>query len=173
MADERPARRVPDFVPRLRIPRAVIDASEAFLRDRGALEHEGTALWTGRPATDGWVDIARLVIPEQVAVTTEFGCHVELTPEAHYTLPDLLEPGELYYVRIHSHPGRAYHSRTDDSNHVITQEGALSIVVPDFAKAPIDLAACAVYFLEHGRGWCRLASADILMRFLVTAIGTI
>jgi hypothetical protein len=167
MADERMVRSAPEFVPRFLIPKTVLQASEAFLRERGEHEYEGTALWTGRPAADGWVEIARLIVPEQVAQTSEFGCHVELTAEAHYTLPDLLEPGELYYARIHSHPDRAYHSKTDDTNQVITQEGAISVVVPNFARERLELVSCAIYFLEHGRGWRRLAPTDIRDRFRI------
>jgi hypothetical protein len=169
MPDETTGRAVPPFVPHFRVPAPVIAESQAFFRDRGAHRLEGTGLWTGRPGADGWVDIARLVVPEQVAETSEFGCHVELTPHAHYTLPDLLEAGELFYARIHSHPGRAYHSATDDANEVITQQGAVSIVVPRFARAPIELTACAIYYLEHGRGWCRLAAAGVRERFIITA----
>lgn len=151
-----------------RVPQRVLDDSRDFLRARGAEGHEGTALWIGRPCqVTGDVDIVRLFVPDQIAIRTLHGVAVDLTPEAHYTLTDNLGPRELFFCRIHSHPEEAFHSRRDDANSVITHQGAISIVVPHFARAPLDLAGCAIYQLEHGSGWLRLSSTDVARRFQV------
>ena len=113
------------------------------------------------------MQITRVLVPEQIAETTEFGSYVELTQHAHYTLPDLLEPGELIYSRIHSHPGRAFHSATDNANKVITHRGAISIVVPNFARETLTLARCAIFYLEHGTGWQPFTSEQSKKHFLV------
>jgi hypothetical protein len=162
-----PINNLPASVPVFRVPATVLVQSQDFLRERGSKQLEGTALWAGEPEEDGGVRITRLIVPAQVAESTEFGSYVELTPRAHYTLPDLLAEGELFYARIHSHPGRAYHSSTDDANRVITQNGAISIVVPDFARATLDLARCAIYYLEHGRGWLPLTPVQVNQHFRV------
>lgn len=153
-----------------KVPQCVLDESRSFLRHRGAQGFEGTALWAGY-AGDGIspVQIERLIVPEQVATTTELGAAVDLTERAHLTLPDLLHHGERFFARIHSHPGRAYHSEKDDANEVISHQGAISIVVPYFARDPIALERCAIYRLEHGRGWLPLTSDDIGVLFQVTA----
>lgn len=158
---------LPPDVLQYEVPRRVIEDSHEFLRARGIERHEGTGLWAGVPVRSGWARITRFIAPEQIAVTTEWGCHVELTPAAHYTLPDLLEGDEQFYVRIHSHPEEAYHSATDDENGVISHRGALSIVVPDFARRPIRLDLCAVYHLVHGQGWLALNAAQIALVFTV------
>jgi hypothetical protein len=93
---------------------------------------------------------------------------VELTERAHYTLTDNLVSGELFYARIHSHPGKAFHSETDDENGVISHQGAISIVVPYFAADPIDLRHCAIYRLEHRRGWLPISTAQVGRMFRVT-----
>ena len=111
-----------------RVPQAVLDGSQAFLRERGQDDCEGTALWIGRPGERvGEVDILRVFVPEQECLKTPDGVAVRLTEKAHYTLTDNLADGELFYCRIHSHPKKAYHSDLDDMNAVITHQGAISI----------------------------------------------
>lgn len=150
------------------VPRHVLDGSRSFLRERGLQGCEGTALWIGTPgASENEVDISRVFVPDQVCIKTPGGVGVELTDEAHYTLTDNLGPGEQFYCRIHSHPKRAYHSRRDDANGVITHQGAISIVVPYFAREPLRLERCALYQLKHGRGWLPLSKAEIQRRFEV------
>lgn len=151
-----------------RVPQSILDDSRDFLRERGLEGCEGMALWIGKPdlAVDA-VNIERVFIPEQVCIKTEDGVAVRLTEEAHYTLTDNLATGEIFYCRIHSHPGKAYHSEIDDANAVITHQGAISIVVPYFARARLCLEDCAVYQLEHGLGWLSLPTPEVLRRFEV------
>ncbi|HWZ61127.1 MAG TPA: Mov34/MPN/PAD-1 family protein [Gemmatimonadaceae bacterium] len=149
------------------VPQRVLDDARHFFRERGGHGFEGTGLLAGR-SVEGVVQITRLVVPEQVAFAGEYGCAVDLTPHAHYTLPDLLTDGEQFYARIHSHPARAYHSDRDNANEVLSHEGAISIVVPHFARDPISLDGCAIYELSHERGWVRLRSRIINTRFRVT-----
>ena len=148
------------------VPQRVLDESREFFRDRGAHRYEGTALWVGKPrATD--VEIVRLFVPEQVAESDEYGASVDLTPHEHYTLTDQLVDDERFYVRIHAHPREAYHSPRDDANAILTHEGALSVVVPYFARDPIDLQRCAVYRYERRWGWFRLDPEGIQSVFTV------
>lgn len=151
-----------------RVPRAVLNDSRTFLHERGQKGCEGTGLWIGRAGgSANEVDITRLLIPEQECLKTPDGVAVRLTEEAHFTLTDNLADGELFYCRIHSHPKKAHHSELDDANAVITHQGAVSIVVPYFARTPLRLQDCAVHQLEHGRGWLPLTRAEVLRRFEV------
>ena len=148
------------------VPQRVLDESCVFFQTRGARLFEGTALWVGTPRGSDVV-IVRLFVPEQVARSDEFGASVDLTPHAHYTLTDHLEQDERFYVRIHAHPREAYHSQRDDENAILTHEGALSVVVPHFARAPIDLQRCAVYSYGRQWGWLRLDPDEIRSAFTV------
>lgn len=151
-----------------RVPQAVLDSSRTFLRERGQDYCEGTALWIGRLGERvGEVNILRIFVPEQECLKTADGVAVRLTEKAHYTLTDNLADGELFYCRIHSHPKKAYHSDLDNVNAIITHQGAISIVVPFFARAPLYLADCAVHQLEHGRGWLPVPRSEVLRRFEV------
>lgn len=149
------------------VPQRVLDDSRAFFQARGAEGYEGTALWVGRP--DGPdVTIVRLFVPEQVAESDVCGARVDLTPHAHYTLTDHLASDERFYVRIHAHPRQAYHSARDDENAILTHEGALSVVVPYFARDPIELERCAVYQYGRQNGWLRLSREAVRATFRVT-----
>lgn len=144
----------------------VLEETWDFLRSRGREGLEGTLLWVG-VTRDGSISVTRTLIPEQVATKGPQGVSVDLTPHAHYTLTDGLTPEERILVRVHSHPHRAYHSAKDNANPVITHEGALSIVVPDFASGPVDLGTCAVYRFRRATGWSPLSVAEILQAFSV------
>ena len=150
------------------VPQSVLDDSRAFLYMRGQIGCEGTALWVGRPSGNV-VTITRLFVPDQVCFQAPTGVAVYLTEEAHYTLTDNLDVGERFYIRIHSHPAEAYHSETDDANGVITHQGAISVVVPYFALEPIDLAHCAIFRLEHGKGWLPISSDEVAGIFRIVS----
>jgi hypothetical protein len=151
---------------RFRVPGIVLAETRAFFEQQGFYGHEGTALLVGRYENNLAV-IRRLFVPEQIAYSSRFGVGVELTPRAHFTLTDNLEHDERFFARIHSHPGRAYHSPVDDENQVINHVGALSIVVPYFARDPIVLERCAVFRYCPPNGWLPLSTCEISTTFEV------
>lgn len=92
----------------------------------------------------------RLVIPDQTATPLPH-CSVEVTRQGKLELAAALGPEDVYVSRIHSHPGLAFHSPTDNTNPAITHEGALSIVVPFFGLGlRRGLDACAVLVRRDG-----------------------
>lgn len=132
----------------LKVPMNVLDEARIFFEDRGAAGCEGTALIAATACI-----ATRLVVPEQVASPVP-ACRVEVTLAGKLSLASVLGANEHYAARIHSHPGPAFHSPTDDANPAITHIGALSIVVPYFGLGlRHGLAACAVYVLGEARGW--------------------
>lgn len=40
-------------------------------------------------------------------------------------------------AQVHTHPGAAFHSPTDDAHPIVHQAGFTSIVIPNFAKGPV------------------------------------
>lgn len=122
---------------------AVLEQARVFFEERGSKGLEGTAMIAG--------PIPRLVIPDQLARRTPLGVSVELTERGQWDLATALAGNEAYVARIHSHPGEAFHSPTDDRNPVITFNGAISIVVPYFGLGlRYGLGACAVLRLDSG-----------------------
>lgn len=130
----------------LSVDARLLDEARTFFEDRGALGCEGTAMIAARGLTAN-----RLVIPDQRATPAPH-CSVEVTLAGKLELASALDPDERYVSRIHSHPGLAFHSPTDDANPALTHEGALSIVVPFFGLGlRHGLAACAILVVRNGR----------------------
>lgn len=127
----------------LHLHTGLLRQAQAFFEDRGSHGLEGTAMIAG--------PMPRLVVPDQFARRTPYGVSVELTTQGQWDLAAALGPEETYLARIHSHPGEAFHSSTDDRNPVITFDGAISIVVPYFGLGlRLGLDACAVLRMTDG-----------------------
>lgn len=139
---------------------ATLDAAREFFEDRGTQGCEGTAMI----ASDGTA--TRVVVPEQEATPVPY-CTVTVTTAGKLELAAALGRHERYVARIHSHPGLAFHSPTDDANPAITFDGALSIVVPYFGLGlRHGLSACAVLQMRFGH-WVDLpagAGRDLELR---------
>lgn len=141
---------------RLAVTLPAVEAARAFFEDCGSHGCEGTGMFACRQERNGWWVTDRFVAPHQQAHRVGTGCWVEVTDEGKRQLAVSLRPGELYVARIHSHPGLAFHSETDDRNPALTFDGALSIVAPYFGLGlRHGLDSCAVYQLHDGR-WRQL-----------------
>lgn len=62
-------------------------------------------------------------------------------------------------AQIHTHPGCAFHSATDDKWPIVSQPGFLSLVIPDFAAGPTSLERAWVGRLGTDGKWEELSSA--------------
>jgi hypothetical protein len=152
---------------RLIIPRPLITRSWAFLRKQGLVGQEAMLLWAGQRRDDMAI-LTRLVIPAQIAIRSHFGVCVAMDRTAQFELHKALKPGETFFARVHSHPEDAYHSDTDDENLILSHDGALSLVIPYFAKyVADDLNDAAIYEYSQVRGWQPLTRHDIAARFQI------
>lgn len=149
------------------IPQHVLEQTRAFLRKRGERGVEGVVLWLGQIVDDETGAVVAAYVPEQVALRSELGVAVEVTREGLTRLIAGLPEGVFVLIRVHSHPSGAFHSDLDDDNMLISHANAISIVVPNFASAPIVLERCSVNELRHGQGWVELEPAEVGMRFRV------
>jgi hypothetical protein len=147
------------------IPREVLTTSRALLAEIGAEGLEGVVVWVGRRVDATHAEVERVLRPEQLCFRTAEGVGVEVPPESIGALISALEPETSVLARLHTHPGYAYHSDVDDVNMLVAHQGAISIVVPDFASAPIKLTACSVNELRHGEGWIELSASEVTLRF--------
>jgi hypothetical protein len=149
------------------IPRRVLDATRAFLYARGLRGAEAVVVWIGPVLDDTTAEITDAYVPEQIAHKSDYGASVEVTQEGLTRLISSLEPGTFVVCRVHSHPSEAYHSDLDDMNMLISHQGAISIVVPYFARGTIALEECSVNELVHDRGWRELGRREVAERFHV------
>ena len=142
----------------LLIPTGALEEARQFFEDAGSNGCEGTGFLAGTEKDEQRV--TRFFAPAQRA-SSERGCWVEVTEEGKAQLASSLRREERWIARIHSHPGEAFHSPTDDANPVLTNEGAWSIVVPYFGLGlRRGISACAVHRRTEGR-WTRLTTREL------------
>lgn len=143
------------------ISKDTITEAREFFETCGARGCEGTAMIAANHGGD-----SRLVIPDQRATPVP-GCTVTVTSSGKLQLVAALAAEERYVARIHSHPGAAFHSATDDQNPALTFEGALSIVAPFFGLGLREgYERCAVYYRREGR-WVELPPGPARDRIVV------
>lgn len=144
----------------VRLPWKVVSETMAFLRLQGRQAWEGVVLWVGRLEHTEY-HVFQAVVPRQTPVVTDDGVgYIVDGVELHRLNLWLRENGLTLLAQVHSHPGEAYHSDTDDRWAVVTKLGGLSLVVPDFASAPFDLGRLAAYRLTRA-GWQAIPSAQL------------
>ena len=140
-------------VERVVIPSTIAARSQEVLRTAGRAGLEGMVLWAGPHAAPEF-QVTELIVPQQRGLKTSDGvCVIVDGDELHRLNVHLHESSLRLIAQIHSHPGRAYHSDTDDRYAVATTVGCFSLVVPDFAKRAFNLAECAVYRLSNSGEW--------------------
>ena len=150
------------------VPRAAVTTLHDHLRAVGSKGHEGLGLWVG-VREHAHFDVRGTFIPAQRHIRTADGvCVVTEADELHRFNVWLFKNKLTLLAQIHSHPGRAYHSRTDDENAVATVVGSLSLVVPDFASAPFDLARTAAYRLDGAGRWVEVRRPDLMRLITIT-----
>jgi hypothetical protein len=129
------------------------------LRESGARGVEGVALWLARPA-NGEIAVAQVYTPEHEADLDYF----HIPPQAMSgLLRHLGETNTFIAAQVHSHPYDAFHSRADDKWAIVRHEGALSLVVPNFAIHTFDhnfSDEVAAFRLDHNNIWRELVEVE-------------
>lgn len=158
----------PNQLRHITVSRATIDQMLESMREFGSHGWELLVLWLGEiePGT-GNAHVTRAFVPKQKAISSEDGVGYFVSGETLFQLNrDLSETGLRLIAQVHSHPRRAYHSEADDRYAIVTAEGGLSLVVPDFGSAPPDPAAWAIYRL-NGRDWREVGTREVESLFEV------
>jgi hypothetical protein len=118
------------------------------LRRCGQGRRECQVLWTS--PWDKLVTIDRVVHPKHQA----WGEGFELDgPWLNLFWQELMATNSGIRVQIHTHPGRAFHSATDDAWPIIHTQGFLSLVIPQFGKGPVGFTGAYLAELDETRGW--------------------
>ena len=158
---------LPTATTRYRVPRRVLHATRRLLQPSRRARVEGVVVWFGSVGDDDMAEIVSAYRPGQRAYRSDYGLSVEVPQEAITEMIEDLPSGLSVLVRLHTHGGAAYHSEMDDANMLLAHQGAISIVIPEFAKKQIELARCSINMLDHQRGWVELSAADVRARFEV------
>jgi hypothetical protein len=77
---------------------------------------------------------------------------------------DLYEEHRSARAQIHTHPGAAFHSVTDDKHALVPAPGFISIVIPDFAQGQIGFEGAAMYRMSDAGLWVEGDVSNIEVR---------
>jgi len=110
-------------------PSDVIYTTLTLLRKAGKKRREGIVLWLGR-RVDDHIQVTDAYQPPHISKADMF----HITPEGMKALHnELRHRRQMVAAQVHTHPGRAYHSKADDDWAIVRHVGALSLVLPYFA----------------------------------------
>lgn len=152
----------------------VVHISDSLLSETGKLiasfaegmDSEGVVYWFGLEFGDKAV-VTTLVVPD---ADTSYGC-ISTTPEANGEALGVIVGTPLVLIgQAHSHPGSGVrHSPFDDRETFARFEGAISVVVPHYARRGVDLRRCGVH--RHAGGEFRLINNKHLAQHIVVIPG--
>ena len=133
-------------------PDKVVDETLGHLKAAGAAQRECLVLWLAHRLNDR-LNVVMAHRPEQRAWRDRFV--VDVAEMA--TLKALLRKDRLMIAaQVHSHPREAFHSLADDNGAFIRHQGALSFVLPYFARdvsVSTFLPDAALYELHENNRW--------------------
>src|SRR5213592_1472027 len=125
------------------VPRRILDQTFEFFRRCGGGRRECQVLWTSN-----WGSLQSIVEAVHPAHQAHVGGFVlDDTWITSFWLK-LAASGRGIRVQVHTHPGAAFHSSTDDEYPIIHTPGFLSLVIPKFALGPVGFAGA--YLTEMG-----------------------
>ena len=131
-----------------RLPRRIVDETFATFRSCGAGERECQLYWGspwGNPA-----GLTHLIHPKHKS--TFHGLTLDSAWISTFWL-DLADRDLGVRVQVHTHPGEAFHSLTDDAFPLIHEAGFLSLVIPDFAMGPIGFQNAYLTEIQPDGRW--------------------
>ena len=138
-----------------------------FIQD-GYRWQEGVAYWLGQSRDDQSV-IDDIILADDISGIRRHGYGAEIPIKSTGAIGEIVHrKKKILLAQVHSHPGEAYHSDTDDMNPISHRIGFLSVVVPCFGFGVHNLTDCKIY--EYfGRGiWDELDDSAVRRRFVMT-----
>ncbi len=137
----------------LRLKRDIVPTTFLALRECGRGECECAVFWTG-PTEGDLIDGFEHPIHKR----SPFGYEVDDSWLTDFW-KRLAASRRSIKVQVHTHPGQAFHSATDNEWPIVSQVGFVSIVIPDFAAGDPSLEKAWVGRLQADGNWRHLASA--------------
>lgn len=141
------------------VPRSVLERTFEFFRTCGAGLRECQILWTSSwhsPQT-----ITSAVHPAHRSHGAGFA--VEASWLNTFWL-SLASKGHGVRVQVHTHPGEAFHSQTDDAYPIVHTPGFLSLVIPHFALGPVGFDDAFLAEIAPDGSWRQV---DIVSRLKI------
>jgi hypothetical protein len=131
----------------------------ATLKGCGAGRRECQILWVGPWADLG--QVSRVVHPVHAA--NGGGFQLDET-WLNAFLFDLARRGEGVRVQVHTHPGSAFHSKTDDDWPIVHTPRFLSLVIPRFATKGPTFSGAYLTELQTNGQWKQVKQPESRIR---------
>lgn len=146
---------------KISFPKSVLEKAYTFLQEAGKERFEAVALFAGVIDSDN-AHVKEAILPLQKSYKLSSGLMYSVEAEELHRINVWLYTNKLRLIaQIHSHPQEAYHSETDDEYPIMSTEGGLSIVVPNFARSKMDHLTWAYYRLKPGMQWVELTDHEL------------
>ena len=141
-----------------RLPRRMLEQTFATFRSCGAGERECKLYWVS-----SWDDRAHLTeVIHPRHSSNRYGVTLD-SDWINALWLDLASRGLGVRVQVHTHPGEAFHSDTDDAFPLIHEAGFLSVVIPDFAKGPVGFSSTYLTEIQSDGSWCEVPVGERLL----------
>jgi hypothetical protein len=140
------------------LPRRILDETFAHFRGCGGGKCECQVLWVSpweAPET-----ITRAVHPEHEAHDEGFVLDDRWLNDFWFALA---RANLGIRIQVHTHPGEAFHSPTDDAFPIIHTTGFLSVVIPNFALGPIGFGDAYLTEIQEDERWRQVPIAERLI----------
>lgn len=138
------------------LPSPVLEATFAKLRECGAGRRECVVYWVADQASVNVVTAC--VHPDHRAGVA--GYEVDSGWVTDFFL-DLRRERRRAVAQVHTHPGAASHSETDDAFALAPQTGFLSLVIPNFATSPATLHDAHLVRMESSGAWAEMVPEEV------------
>lgn len=143
------------------MPQSALEKARDYLVEDGREGREAFVLFSGvvSPPT---ATICSVICPPQQAISDgNGGVGVYVSGQTLFEIARrVAQRNQILLGQMHTHPGRAFHSQTDDAYPLVSLPGAFSVVVPNFCRTPINLSQCACYRCA-GRKWIPASPVEI------------
>jgi hypothetical protein len=152
-------------VDRFVVPIETVVETEEHLRLSGERGLELFVLWSGRFRGSAF-NVQTAHVPRQTSYQLESGLLVRVDGEALHELNAwLYEHEEMLAIQVHAHPTDAFHSETDDTYPIVTEQGSMSIVAAYFCQDGLLSDGAAAFRLGE-RGWRKLDPPFALLKVI-------
>jgi proteasome lid subunit RPN8/RPN11 len=157
----------PERLKGLMLCESVIKPLEQHLYNTGLEQREEAALLAGYIIGKSTGLVTTVILP--YTESNSVGCTLPMDVTAK-CFELIHQTGQLVLAQVHTHPGRAWHSNTDNEWAFSDAPGLFSIVVPRFGRygmRRILTNGVAVYERLANGDWHPLASSEIQRRILL------
>ena len=144
-------------------PKEILKRTFDFLQSNGFNHNESHALLVGT-ITHEIFSISDVWFPKQIVSPISY----EVSEEEEFRINVELNKQKITTIaQIHTHPGNAFHSSTDDDWPSIALPGSLSIVIPDFGFIDIDDLDLWEVFQYDGKQWRHISKDEVKQLFQI------